>query len=276
MSVDVSVVMPVLNPHPTYFRKAVASLLGQTLANFELIVVEDPSPASAGAVLGEFADPRIRHVRNRERTSFAAQINRGLELAASDLVARFDADDLCEPERLSKQVAFLRKHSDVDILGSHLAIIDTEGKTLGYREYPRDHRAILRAFPRYNPVPHPAVMYRKEGIVNVGGYHDTRFKGPEDYDLWSRLAKAGRRFATFPECLVRYRIHPNATKSEKLRDTIRGTLEVKERYWLDAMTLGGRARMWGERSLLWMPRWFVIRVFTATQFSSRDPSPRCG
>src|SRR6185369_10850241 len=98
----VSVVMPVLDPDPTYFRLAVESVLRQTLADLEFVIVEDPSPRSAATVLAEFADPRVRHFVNPARTSFAAQINRGLQESRSDLIARFDADDICDPRRLEK------------------------------------------------------------------------------------------------------------------------------------------------------------------------------
>ena len=269
---SVSIVMPVLNPHPVYFRQAIRSILAQTLSDLELIVVEDPSSSSAGEQLAEFADARIRHLLNPARTSFAAQINRGLHEARSDLVARFDADDVCEPDRLTKQVGHLRAHPLIDVLGSALTIIGPDDRVLGYRRYPLDHEAIRRAMPRYCPVAHPAVVYRKDAVLKAGGYRVTRYQGTEDYDLWSRLLKDGLRFANYPEPLVRYRIHPQGMKTAKLREMLRGTLEVKRTYWLEAMDCGGRARMWLERLLVWMPSWLVLRLFAATQFTTKKPA----
>jgi glycosyltransferase involved in cell wall biosynthesis len=271
MTPRVSVVMPVLSPDARYFPQAVESVLAQTMADWELIVVEDPSPTSAGEMLARYGDPRIRHIRNAERTSFAAQCNRGLDEARCGLIARFDADDVCHRDRLQKQADYLNSHADVDLLGSHLEVIDTEGKLLGYRYYPLDHEAIFKAMPRFNPVPHPAVMYRKGKILKAGGYVPTRHPGTEDYDLWSRVAKQGARFATYPEPLISYRVHPQATKTMKLRGSILGTLEVKETYWRDQMDFAARMRMWGEKVLLWLPPRLVLRLFMATQFTRRGP-----
>jgi len=95
----VSVVMPVLNPHPVYFRQAVESILNQTLQDWELVIVEDPSPRSAAEILKDYPDPRIRHFVNPQRTSLVQQLNRGLQETQAELVARHDHDDISEPER---------------------------------------------------------------------------------------------------------------------------------------------------------------------------------
>jgi hypothetical protein len=149
-------------------------------------------------------------------------------------------------------------HPDVDVIGSHLNIIDTGGKAMGCRRYPLDHDAILTTMPIYNPLAHPTVVYRRALLLQHGGYRDVN---PEDYDLWSRLAKAGARFANYPEPLIDYRVHADAFKSNRLRETIRGTLAVKRQYWLNEMGLRGRLRMLGERLLLWLPPRLVLKLF---------------
>jgi glycosyltransferase involved in cell wall biosynthesis len=264
--------MPVLNPHPVFFRQAVASVLEQTHADLELVIVEDPSERSAADLLADLADERVRHFRNRQRTSFADQLNRGLAEARADLVARLDADDICEPDRLRKQLDYLRGRPGVAVLGSQLSIMDTRGDQVGVRPYPVEHDAILAALPRYCPLAHSGVLFRKEPILQAGGYRPSRHPGTEDYELWSRLARRGLRFANHPEPLLRYRIHPEGMKSAKLYDLLDGTLAVKREYWSEHMDLWARTRAWGERFLRQLPARFILYLFLKTQYHKALPS----
>ena len=265
----VSVIMPVLGPEPDYFAQAVASVLKQSLTDLELIVIEDPSPSEAAAVLERFADPRIRHIRNSCRTSFCDQLNQGLAESQGQFIARMDADDICEPDRLEKQVARLRSDPKLTVVGSQIAVINSTGELIGYRSYPAEHEAIVAAMERYSPLAHPAVTFRKEAIVAVGGYRSVPFGGTEDYDLWCRLADHGCRFANLPQPLLRYRIHPQAMKSARLRQLLRGTLAIKEQYWRGRMSWWSQMRMWGERMLLWLPPRLVLTLFLQTHYRRR-------
>src|SRR5262249_28294344 len=89
-----SVLMPVLNPHPVDFPEAVRSVVGQSFADFELLIVEAPSASRAALALQSFDDRRIRHIENTERTTLVDQLNQGIGLARSEWVARMDADDI--------------------------------------------------------------------------------------------------------------------------------------------------------------------------------------
>ena len=271
----VSVVMPVLNPHPVYFVEAVRSVLEQTLEELELVIVEDPSPRSAESLLAAFSDPRIRFERNPERTSLVDQRNLALRRAESDLVACLDADDVCEPERLQKQFDRLQSDERTTVLGGQLSIIDDTGRHVGSRHYPREHEAIVAAMRRYNPIAQPAVMFRKKAILDSGGYRYAKYLGLEDYELWCRLAQRGAQFANHPDSLVRYRVHPEGLKSAKLRGMILGTLDVKRQYWQDQMDWTSRMRMNVERILLWLPPALVLRLFMVTHYE-RPLRPRSG
>lgn len=265
----VSVLMPVLNPHPAYFPEAVASVLAQTLADWELVIVEDPSAVSAGDLLKRFDDPRIRHITNPARTGLLAQRNRTLHEAQADLVAMLDADDVMMPGRLEAQVAFLANHPDIAVVGSHLRVIDPAGAEVGFRQYPTTPEAILRTMPRFNAVPQPAVTGRKAVFQALGGY---QLDGPaEDYELWSRMMLAGHRFAHLEEPLTRYRIHPHASKGKQLRLTIRNTLQVKRQHWWGRMTWKDRLRYRAEQALLGVPPGLVYRLFSTVTY--RRPAP---
>jgi glycosyltransferase involved in cell wall biosynthesis len=264
--------MPLLNPHPVYFPQAVRSVLQQTLTDLELIIIEDPSPRSGKGLLTGLEDPRLRHIVSPSRTSLIAQRNRGLAEARADLVALQDADDISEPDRLQKQAAYLHAHPEIAVLGTQLRIIDDAGKHLGYRAYPGDHDAILRVMPRFSPLAQPSVMLRKSIVLEAGGYEYDHYTVAEDYDLWSRLAARGVRFANYPEALVRYRLHAEAGKTTKLREMLLATIDVKKRHWSGRMDLTARLRLWAERALLWLPPGLVLALFRRYQFQEGLPS----
>jgi len=257
--------MPVYDPHPVYFRQAVDSILHQTLPDLELLIVEDPSPHPAAVLLADIHDPRIRHLLRPDKGTMVESLNWGLAEARAAWVARADADDICETDRLAKQLAYLRAHPDIDVLGAQLAVIDAADQVRGYRAYPLHHEAIARGLMRYNTLGHPSVIFRKERVLAGGGY---RPFFNEDYELWCRLVSQGAQLANHPEALVRYRVIPEGIRAAKVRDALRGTLEIKRLYWRDKMDLGGRFRMWAERVLLWLPPPLVLALFLKTQYRS--------
>lgn len=262
----VTVLMPVLNPHPEYFPVAIKSVLDQTYEDFELLVVEDPSCRSAREHLAEFDDPRIVHVRNEKPTSLVQQLNQGLRMARGQWVARFDADDICEKERLAKQIAFLEDNPGIAVLGTQIRIIDEQGKVVGYRRYPEEHREIVTSLRRFNALAHPSVIYRRDEVVRSGGYRTTHGCPVADYELWSRLARRGVRFANLKEVLISYRIHGAAMKTKKVRRFLIGTLLVKRDYWCREMTLEDWTRVVLEILLLAMPQRLVLRLFMQYQY----------
>ena len=266
----VSVLMPVLNPHPVYFAQAVRSVLEQSMSDLELVIVEDPSPVDGKALLANISDPRLRHIQNPVRTSLVDQRNRTLAEARADVVAMLDADDIALPDRLAKQLAFLDTHPHIDVLGSQLFIIDEQGAQIGLRSYPLAHHDIIATMSRYNAMAQPSSMCRKAALDAVGGYQYRRFPVNEDYDLWSRLAKHGAQFANHPEPLLRYRVHPMGSKAMLLHQMLRATLDVKREFWRDQMDTWSVLRFYGERVLLRLPATWVLKLFMLTQYVPGD------
>lgn len=266
----VTVAMAVLAPDPRHFPAAVRSVLEQTLTDLELVIVEDPSDRSASEQLAGIDDARLHLVRNPERTSLVDQRNRAVREGRADIVAVLDADDIAHPDWLATQVATLRARRDVDVVGTPLRVVDDDGDLVGYRDYPRRHDEIVAAMPRYNPVAQPGVAFRRSAFEDVGGYQ--AHLANEDYDLWSRLARSGHRFMNQDRPLVDYRVHTGGMKARKLRETIRGTLEVKQRHWSDRLGLVGRLHILAERILLVLPPALVLRLFTWLRYSRRRPS----
>lgn len=186
----------------------------QTLREFELVVVDDGSSDGTGEWLHERArhEPRLRRIRlPAPGQGLVAALNTGLAACRAPYIARMDADDIAHPRRLELQAEFLDAHAEIAILATRVyAAGHPPGP--GWRRYvawlnrPLCHEAIVRNLFIESPLPHPTVMMRGEWLNRVGGYRE--FDGPEDYDLWLRLWRAGARFARLPQVLLDWTDHP--------------------------------------------------------------------
>jgi glycosyltransferase involved in cell wall biosynthesis len=263
----VSIVVPVFEPHPVYFRQAVDSILEQTFRDFELIIVEDPSASSGTTLLAGVNDARIRHLVNEQRTSLPRQHNRGLAESRGRFICRFDADDICAPDRVERELAFLADHPDIDVVGSWLTVIDEQSNVIGARRYPAHHADIVASMRRFNPIANSTVMFRREIYERFGGWRDAPLPA-QDYEWYSRLASGGTRLANIEAPLVRYRIHGGSLKSSQLRGTIQTTLEVKDMYWKKQMNLQDEIQMLSERALLHLPAPLVLWLFKKVRYRS--------
>ena len=183
-SPDVSVVMAVKNGE-RFLEKSVRSILAQTLRNFELIVVDDGSNDRTAEILDRFGDVRMKIVTQPNR-GLAASLNRGVSLARTDVIARMDADDVAMPERLEKQLEFLRSNPDVGVVGSATVVINGSGDELRQWTPAISGHDIRNALMRANQFAHASVMFSKSVFNDVGGYSDMPFA--QDYDLWLRVA----------------------------------------------------------------------------------------
>lgn len=205
----VSILMAVYNGMP-YVRYTLDSLLQQTLREFELVVVDDGSTDESPGVLAEYAskDSRIRVLRNERNLKLPASLNRGLRACRAALVARADADDLYEPDRLERQLQVMESQPETGVLGAEGWEIDPNGKLLTRFECPASDGLIRLILPFRCCLSHPVVMYRRDLILEAGGYSQ-EFLRVEDYDLWARLLPR-TRFANLQLPLWRYRKLPSS------------------------------------------------------------------
>jgi glycosyltransferase involved in cell wall biosynthesis len=199
----VSVVLPVYNcAH--YVGQAIQSILDQTFTDFELIVIDDGSTDSTPNVLQQYADPRIRQSR-QENIGLAATLNRGIELARGRYVARQDQDDISLPGRLAKQVAYLDSRPTCALLGTWAEIWREHARTERVHRHPPENSILKFELLFNNPFVHSSVMLRKSALDRVGGYStDSTRQPPEDYELWSRIARE-YDVGNIPEILHVYR-----------------------------------------------------------------------
>lgn len=217
----VSVLMAV-HDGARWLREAVDSALGQTLADLELIAIDDGSTDATAEILAGYRDARLIVVR-QAHAGLTRSLNRGLRLATAPLVARLDADDVALPARLACQAAFLDAHPEIGVLGTGCGEIGAAGETLGAYAPPADDASIRRALIRRNPFVHSSVVMRRAAVESVGGY-DEALPVAQDYDLWLRLSRV-TRLANLPEPLVLRRLAPD--RVSVVRDTERLRTEVR-------------------------------------------------
>lgn len=203
-----SVVMPVYNAE-RHLAEAIESVLGQSFADFELVIVDDGSTDGSAEIIRRFAqrDHRIL-ARFCPRRGVAAARNECVHLARAELLAVMDADDVAEPRRLEVQLGYLEGHPECVALGGQMLCVDEDGDPLWPSELPLDHDAIdARLMAGHGgALANPTAVLRREAVLRVGGYRSEFQIGSEDYDLLLRLAELGR-LANLPDILVRYRLH---------------------------------------------------------------------
>ena len=194
-----------------YLVEAIQSILDQTYQDFELLVIEDGSTDHTLERLRSFADERLRVIQNEQNLGLIRSLNRGLEASNGALIARMDADDICLPSRLQKQVSFLQKNPRVDVVGSNVERFQGDRKRSN-TFLPNCPDSVDWRMRFSCCLYHPTIVARREFFERAGGY-DPSFPHAEDWALWlSQLDTS--RYAVLPDVLLRYRVHGNSVGSK--------------------------------------------------------------
>ena len=189
-----------------YLRTALASVLGQTFSELELVVVDDASTDGTHEILAAIDDPRLRVLRSDVQLGLAGSLNRGLDVARGAYVARLDADDVALPRRLELQLARIRSSPRVPIVGTAALELDREGRVGRIHSMPAGPVLTRWAALFSSPFLHPTVLVEREALDRNGLRYDTSFEESEDFDLWSRLLEHADG-DNLSDPLVLYRVH---------------------------------------------------------------------
>jgi hypothetical protein len=201
----VTVLMPVYNA-ARFLADAVDSVLCQSFRDFELLVVNDGSTDRTTEILASYRDPRVRVIDNGRNLGLIPSLNRGLEIAQGEYIARMDQDDVCQRHRLAVQVDFMRSHPDVGLAGAWYRTIGQHKARVVH--LPTTHEEITAWLPFHCPIAHPTAFFRRKLFADNLLTYDPNYPHAEDYDLWSRAARI-MRLANIPQALLRYRVHSN-------------------------------------------------------------------
>jgi glycosyltransferase involved in cell wall biosynthesis len=221
MVAAVTVLMAVYDTPAAMLERAIASIRCQTLRQLEFLILDDGSrreDTRAGLLRQAAEDPRIR-LRWESHRGLTGTLNRGLELASGRLIARQDADDWSEPERLDRQVEFLEAHSEIALCGTGAWTHQEDGSRLWPVRMPETGEEIGAALWRGNPFVHGSVMFRAATGRDIGGYRE-EFPCSQDYDFFWRLTEAGGA-ANLAQLLYHYRYAGGAVSAGRAEEQAR-------------------------------------------------------
>ncbi len=218
-----------------FLASAIVSVLEQSYKNFELIVVDDGSIDSSASIIRSFNayDLRVRGIFLKKNLGAAKATNRGLHATRGEYIARMDSDDLCHPDRLAKQVAYLERHPDIFMLGCRSVSIDERDKRKNSAkdEVPFCCGRLLIARRMAEGeyfVHHPTLMMRKFCLEELRGYREA-FSIGEDIDFYARLLdRYGAVFENLPDQLYSYR---------RYKESLTGQHNFSQHAWAQTLVM---------------------------------------
>ncbi len=225
---EVSVIIPGYNSG-RYIDETLRSARAQTLTSIEIIVVDDGSTDDTVDIAKRHAsDPRVR-VISQANAGIASVRNHGIRVARAPWIALLDADDVALPERLDRQIAFLERHPDLALLGTHGWRIGSEGHELGVIDLgplSPEHFTKLRESGEAIYLLPSSAMFKRDIVMSLGGFRGSAGVA-DDVDLWTRMADHNL-ILTLPERLVRYRVHAMSASSQRFFLQMEEALRVGE------------------------------------------------
>ena len=201
----VSVLTPVYRTDERLLRQMIESVLGQTFADFEFLLLDDCPDDDRERVIRSYDDSRIVYLKNDCNLGISESRNRLLDLAKGEYLAILDHDDQCRPDRLAHQVAYLDAHPECGVVGGW-----TKPTCGDENRYPELDHEIKLAMMQGSSVWHPAVMLRKSVLSETGIRYEAEFSPVEDYMLWMRLLSK-TAFHNLQEVLLDYNLHDSNT-----------------------------------------------------------------
>lgn len=198
----VTVLLPAYNAG-RHLRESIESVLGQTFRDFEFLIINDGSIDDSEKQILSYSDLRIRYHKNEINLGLIATLNKGIELALGKYIVRMDADDICMPDRIQRQVQFMETHLEVGICGCCADVIDKPNVKM---KYDAEDTSIRVKMLYQCHMLHPSIIIRKELIDKYRLRYNPEFIHAEDYELFYRIGKF-TKLANLTDVLLRYREH---------------------------------------------------------------------
>src|SRR4051794_15571169 len=172
----ITVLMPVYNA-AEYIRETIDSVLSQSFTDFEFLIINDGSTDQSEEIIKSYSDPRIRLINNEKNMRLIATLNKGIELAKGEYIARMDADDICLPTRLEKQYKVMEDNKDIALCGTGIKMM---GKKFFQPLVISNSNTIKNVMRAFNVFFHPTVMFRKSILIEQNYRYDPNYLHAED------------------------------------------------------------------------------------------------
>jgi len=228
-SLTFSVLMPVYNGE-RFLREAIESILNQTYTSFEFIIIDDGSTDQSDQIIKSFSDPRIRYYKNTENLGISKTLNKGIDLAAAEYIARMDSDDISYPDRLQKQYDFIQANPDGEFYTCYAREITEQKEVISISLHNPKHYFHSITFSCW--IYHPTMIYRKDAVVSIGKY---TVPYSEDVELAWQITRKYKHYH-FPEILLDYRVNSQSlwqvTKKDEYKKAILQQIKRNIIYYL--------------------------------------------
>lgn len=225
----VCIIVPNYN-NGRYLDEFIQSVVNSTVEPSMLLIVDDGSTDNSAEVLAKYATLhylKVIQLKTNQGLTFA--LNTALDHAHTRYIMRADPDDMLHPQKIERQLDFMERHSEVDILGCNVLYFNDQQKKINASNFPLSHENIVRAYRKgEHGVQHPTVFIR--GEVYTSYRYQSLFPG-EDYEILARMARDGRRFANLPDKLYFMRVHSGSSTSNLRYSGIENTFMFRDRIF---------------------------------------------
>jgi glycosyltransferase involved in cell wall biosynthesis len=219
----ISVILPVYNGSK-YLKSAIDSILSQDFCNFEFLILDDGSHDDSREIVRSYNDRRIKLIVNERNLGLAKTLNKGIATAQGDYIARMDADDICDPDRLSAQFKFMEANPVITVCGCLMRAVEEPKFVYKFPANQEMHFHLLYG----PPIAHPSAFIRSSVFNAYGLTYNESFSSAQDYELWSRLADV-TKMANIDRVLMSYRSHSKQISIERSSEQIKFANIVRRR-----------------------------------------------
>ena len=228
----VSVIMSCYNEDIKWIDDSIESILKQTYKNLEfIIVIDNPSNKEIYECVKNHAmnDERIKYILNKNNIGLVESLNKAIQISTGEFIARMDADDISEIDRIEKQINFLKQNPTIDIIGTK-AIYINEHNMIIRKDFVSINSLdkVAKILENINCLLHPTWLVKREVYIELGGYRN--LNRVEDYDFLLRALTHGFNLGILNEPLLRYRVRSNSISRTNLLEQYLGTLYCKKLY----------------------------------------------
>lgn len=226
-SIKISVIIPCFNAE-AHLEEALYSIVKQTYKNIEIICIDDGSVDSTWDILNKFKNnyDKIKLFRNPENQKLIKTLNRAINLATGEYIARMDADDISHLDRLEIQLKYIISNK-LDVCGTLAELVNESGRSYGkLHQICRSPRAIEACSLFGSPLVHPSILIKKEILKNYFYRDDDSCYVAEDYDLWCRLIRNNIKIGIVPKVLLKYRISKQSESLTKKKIMLNNHLNI--------------------------------------------------